>query len=162
MKDFDNWNSQKKTIHNQGENKFYHPRDIWWCHLGLNVGFEQDGKDKDFERPVLVLKSFGKNICLIVPLTTSPAKHKYRVQIGLIEEKQATVILSQIKIIDTKRFVEKIGVLEKHLFEEIQKPSRIYFDGFCYFLPPCGGEPEGTCMYKYILPHHKSQSFCGQ
>ena len=42
IKDFNEWNTQKKTIHNSGENKFYHPRDIWWCSLGTNVGFEQD------------------------------------------------------------------------------------------------------------------------
>lgn len=127
MKDFDNWNIQKKTIHNEGQNKFYHPRDIWWCRLGLNVGYEQDGKDKDFERPVVVLKSFGKNICLIVPLTTSLNKHKYRIPIGLVEEKNATAILSQIKIIDTKRFVEKVGVLNKDIFEKIQKHIRDFF-----------------------------------
>ncbi len=127
MKDFDGWNTQKKYIDDHGENKFYHPRDIWWCRLGLNIGFEQDGKDKEYERPVLVLKSFGKNICLIVPLTTSLHKHKYRTQIGLVEEKEATVILSQIKVIDTKRFVEKIGVLDKEKFTEIQKHIREFF-----------------------------------
>ncbi|MEK7471526.1 MAG: type II toxin-antitoxin system PemK/MazF family toxin [Patescibacteria group bacterium] len=125
-KDFDTWNSQKKNIHNAGENKFYHPRDIWWCRLGLNVGSEQDGKDIDFERPVLVLKAFGK-ICLVVPLTTSHQKHEYRIPIGLIEEKEAVVILSQIKVVDTKRFSEKIGVLNKEIFSNIQKHLRSFF-----------------------------------
>ena len=125
-KDFDKWNNQKKVIHNRGENKFYHPRDIWWCRLGLNVGYEQDGKDIDFERPILVLKAFGK-ICLIAPLTTSPQKHKYRIPIGLIEGKEATVILSQIKVVDTKRFSEKIGVLNKEIFSNIQKHIRYFF-----------------------------------
>ncbi len=120
MKDFDEWNNQKKILHENGENKFYHPRDIWWCRLGLNIGFEQDGKDKDFERPALVLKSFGKNICLIVPLTTSVKKHPCRISIGIVDGKEATAILSQIKIVDTKRFVEKIEVLNKEKFTEIQ------------------------------------------
>ena len=26
-----------------GENKFYKPKEVWWCNLGINVGFEQDG-----------------------------------------------------------------------------------------------------------------------
>ena len=125
-KDFDKWNNQKKTMHNSGENKFYHPRDIWWCRLGLNVGFEQDGKDLDFERPVLVLKAFGK-ICLIVPLTTSSKKHEYRISVGLVEGKEATAILSQIKVVDTKRFSEKIGVLDKKIFSSIQKHIRDFF-----------------------------------
>mgnify|MGYP001590471116 CR=1 FL=1 len=126
QKDFDNWNNQKKLIHDAGENKFYHPRDIWWCRLGLNVGYEQDGKDFDFERPVLILKAFGK-ICLVVPLTTSLQKHEYRIPIGLIEEKQATAVLSQMRIVDTNRFSEKIGVLDKNIFGDIQKHIRSFF-----------------------------------
>jgi len=125
-KDFDKWNNQKRVIHNLGENKFYHPRDIWWCRIGLNVGFEQDGKDIDFERPVLVLKALGK-ICLIAPLTTSPQKHEYRIPVGSIEGKKAVVILSQIKVVDTKRFSEKIGVLNKEIFSNIQKHIRNFF-----------------------------------
>ena len=126
-KDFDTWNFKKKDIDENRKTKFYHPRDIWWCNLGLNIGYEQDGKDTDFERPVLVLKSFGKNICLVVPLTTSEKKHVYRVSIGVIGGKHATVILSQIRVVDTKRFVEKIGVLNKEIFIEIQKHLRNFF-----------------------------------
>ena len=62
MKDFDKWNEKKKKVHNHRKNKFYHPRDIWWCSLGLNVGFEQDGTGKEFQRPVLILRGLGKNI----------------------------------------------------------------------------------------------------
>ena len=144
LKDFDNWNNQKKAIHDSGENKFYHPRDIWWCRLGLNVGFEQNGKDIDFERPVLILKAFGK-ICLIAPLTTSPKKHKYRITIGLIEDKEATAIISQIKVVDTKRFSEKIGVLDKEIFSKIQKTSEVSSNVFYVFSLLSKGEPEGTC-----------------
>jgi mRNA interferase MazF len=125
-KDFDGWNNQKKAIHNSGENKFYHPREIWWCRIGLNVGSEQDGKDVDFERPVLVLKAFGK-ICLVVPLTTSSQKHEYRISAGLIEGKESTAILSQIRVVDTKRFSEKIWVLDKGIFINIQKHIRSFF-----------------------------------
>lgn len=127
MKDFDNWNNQKKKIDEIKENKYYHPRDIWWCRLGLNVGFEQDGKDKEYERPVVVLNSFGPNICLVVPLTTSSHLHKYRIPIGVVDNQNATAILSQIKVIDTKRFVEKIGVINKDMFVKIQKRIREFF-----------------------------------
>jgi mRNA interferase MazF len=126
-KDFDTWNKQKKSIHAKSDIKFYHPRDIWWCRLGLNIGYEQDGKDNEFERPVLVLKSFGPYICLIAPLTTSEKKHMYRIPVGLIKGKEARVIVSQIKVVDTKRFVEKIGVLDIKIFREIQKHIRHFF-----------------------------------
>ena len=46
-KDFDKWNESKKVIHHNNEDKFYHEREVWWCSLGINIGFEQDGKDED-------------------------------------------------------------------------------------------------------------------
>jgi hypothetical protein len=41
-KDFDQWNSLKKQL-NENERIFYaHPREIWWCSLGINIGAEID------------------------------------------------------------------------------------------------------------------------
>jgi len=45
----------------------------------------------------------------------------------LVEEKKAKVIISQIKVVDTRRFVEKIGVLEKGVFSEILKSVKSLF-----------------------------------
>jgi hypothetical protein len=42
QKDFDAWNTNKKIIHTKHTNKLYHKQEIWWCSLGVNVGFEQD------------------------------------------------------------------------------------------------------------------------
>ena len=121
MKDFDKQNIQKKEIHNFGKNKFYHPRDIWWCRLGLNVGFEQDGTGKEFQRPILILKGLGRNVCLVVPLTTSQNKHPMRIPLGIVDNKKASAIMSQIRIIDTKRLFRKTGRLNIEKFEEIKK-----------------------------------------
>ncbi len=57
MKDFDTWNNLKKGV-NAGKGKLYKERDIWWCSLGVNVGFEQDGTGNSYERPVVVLRGF--------------------------------------------------------------------------------------------------------
>ena len=70
-KDFDKWNIQKKAIHNSRKNKFYRNREVWWCDLGVNIGFEQDGTGDNNRRPILIIKGFSKEVCLIVPLTTS-------------------------------------------------------------------------------------------
>ncbi|MBU2219125.1 hypothetical protein KKG15_01365 [Patescibacteria group bacterium] len=40
-KDFDAWNIQKKKIHSRDEKILFHEREIWWCSLGVNIGFEQ-------------------------------------------------------------------------------------------------------------------------
>ena len=56
QKDFDKWNKTKKGIHSNDDYlPLYHKRQIRWCRLGVNVGFEQDGTGKDFSRPVLIL-----------------------------------------------------------------------------------------------------------
>ncbi len=121
MKDFDSWGKEKKNLEEYGENKFYHPRDIWWCSLGLNIGFEQDGTGKDYDRPVLVLKGFSKNVCLIVPLTTSTKKNPYHVSAGIVDGKDSFAIISQIRLVDTKRLTNKLAVLEVERFDLIKK-----------------------------------------
>lgn len=121
QKDFDNWNNQKKSIHLSGENKFYHSRETWWCSLGVNVGFEQDGTGEEKQRPILILKGFNKHVCLIIPLTTSHKKNIYNISVGVIDKKKASAIISQVRLIDTKRLSNKIGMLDKTLFEEIKK-----------------------------------------
>jgi mRNA-degrading endonuclease toxin of MazEF toxin-antitoxin module len=128
-KDFDQWNESKKIIQSHGENKLYHQRQIWWCSLGLNIGSEQDGTGVDFDRPVLILKGLSRETCFVAPLTTSRKVHKTRVFIGLVEGRPASVLLSQIRVVDNKRFVEKIGFLDQNIFEEVRKIAKaFYFD----------------------------------
>lgn len=121
QKDFDSWNNQKKEIHNFGDNKLYNARDLWWCNLGINIGFEQDGTGKNRERPVLILKGLSKNTCLVVPLTKSLKQHNMRIFVGKVNEKKSSVIISQIRIVDTKRLINKIGKIKESKFEEIRK-----------------------------------------
>ena len=38
-KDFDRWNEQKKKLHDGEREVLFHEREIWWCSLGVNIGF---------------------------------------------------------------------------------------------------------------------------
>ncbi len=104
QKDFDKWNRQKKNIHNFNTRPVpFHERDIWWCYLGLNIGDEQDGKSEIFERPVLVLKKFNKQLAWVLPLSTKVKDNKYYHVInhnGIL----FSVILSQMRMTSAKRF----------------------------------------------------------
>lgn len=122
-KDFDKWNKRKKEINNSEVN-YYHQREIRWCSLGVNIGFEQDGTSDDYRRPVIVIKGFSRNVCLVVPLTTSIKRNPYHFDIGKVEGKNAFAILSQIKLIDTKRLHDRLAVLDKEKFDEIRKAIR--------------------------------------
>ncbi len=122
-KDFDKWNKRKKEI-NDEEPNFYRARDIRWCSLGINIGFEQDGTSELYRRPVLVIKGFSRHVCLVVPLTTSTKINPYHMSIGIIEGREAFVIISQIRLIDTKRLHDPLAILGKEKFEEIRKAIR--------------------------------------
>lgn len=121
MKDFNEWNKDKIDIDEQEHNRWCRPRDIWWCKMGVNVGFEQDGKGEKFMRPVVIIQSFGIHTALIVPLTTNTKKNKYQVSLGIILGKNSSAIVTQIRLIDTKRLFKKEGRVDVEHFESIKK-----------------------------------------
>ena len=116
----------KKRTH-AGLPRLYTVREIWWCRLGMNIGSEQDGSDTLFLRPVVIIRGFGANACLVIPLTTSARDHSLRVPVGAIDGQEARANLSQIRVVDTRRLIEKIGFLEKHLFADLKKAARTLF-----------------------------------
>jgi len=69
----------------------------------------------------------SKDTCYVIPLTGSPQKNKNRIAIGLVDDVQAAAIISQIRLIDTKRLVEKIGFLDKIKFDDIRKAVKDLF-----------------------------------
>jgi mRNA-degrading endonuclease toxin of MazEF toxin-antitoxin module len=93
----------------------------------LNVGYEESGKDRQFKRPILILKTLSPNTCIVVPLTTSNDPNRNRISIGLIKDKYAKVIISQLKVIDTRRLSSKICTLEDDVFFKIRKAIKDLF-----------------------------------
>ena len=124
QKDFDGWNSIKKEVHNTVKAPFYREREIRWCRLGVNIGFEQDGTGDEMSRPVLILKAFSRNVCIVIPLTTSEKKNLYHVAIGEMGGRKSFAIISQLRLIDTKRLDQKLAILDKVTFEVIRKATR--------------------------------------
>ena len=120
-KDFEKWSFAKKDIHEKRKNNWVRERDIWWCQLGINIGYEQDGTSENFERPVIIIKTFSKFSCLIVPLTTSSKENKFYFNVGMIDGKDASAIISQIRLIDTRRMEEKVGKLNMEIYEKLKK-----------------------------------------
>ena len=123
-KPFDEWNEDKKRVHARETTPLYHTREIWWANLGLNVGYEQDGTGEHYKRPVLVLRGLSRHVCIIVPLTTSTKRDRFYIDIGIVAGKSATAIISQIRLVDTRRLVEKIATLDHTHFEAIRKAAR--------------------------------------
>lgn len=122
-KDFDRWNKQKKEADALHERPMFREREVWWCSLGVNVGDEQDGKGQSFTRPVLVLKKFNRNIFMGVPLSTQLKDNPFyhRIFFKGIEQ---SVLLSQLRILDVKRFRDKMGDLPSQEVEKIKEKLR--------------------------------------
>lgn len=127
MKDFDSWNNLKKTTHESGEHKWCNERDVWWCHLGTNIGFEQDGKGEARLRPVLVVKKFNQFVCLVVPLSTKLKKNRYYIEFNNDKEVPSAAIISQIRLIDTKRLFKRESKLPQEDFARIKKAIMQFF-----------------------------------
>ena len=92
--------------------------------MGINVGFEEDSKNENFVRPVLVVKKFNNEIFLGVPLSTKLKDNKYYIQIS-IKDKIVSAMISQIRVFSTKRIWNKLVELDKgdysKVVEEIKK-----------------------------------------
>ena len=120
MKDFDLWNKTKKALEQGKINKYVHPREIWWCSLGLNLGAEIDGKNENFERPVIVMKVYNRETMIVLPITTKQKDDKFHHKIQT-PEKIVWVKLTQVRVISNKRLLRKVDVLDEHSFEELKQ-----------------------------------------
>ncbi len=93
LKDFDSWNEKKKVVHAKGDAPFFHEREVWWCSLGINVGSEQDGTGSNYDRPVVVIRGFNKDIFFGVALTGKRKVGKFYFPVGMIEDREASAVL---------------------------------------------------------------------
>lgn len=123
QKDFDSWNTIKKQVNESNFSDFIHEREVWWCSLGVNIGFEEDGKNSSFERPVLILKKFNKDVVLVVPLSTKVKNRPYHFP-HLHERQEYSALLSQIRVISTKRLLRKIYEMDSSLFAIIKQTAK--------------------------------------
>lgn len=119
QKDFQKWHGHKKKLNDTEGAALFHEREVWWCALGENIGFEQDGDKESFERPVVILKKFNLDAALVVPLTGQPKKGKYYFPIGTVTGRDSVAVLSQVRFVDRKRLVNKICMLDTNLFRTL-------------------------------------------
>ena len=115
MKNFDSWNGYKKEIDSLSLNKNFSEREVWFLKMGLNIGFEQDGKGDEYLRPVLVFKKFNKNVFIGIPLTKSKKESRFYCTFRFKDE-NGTAILSQIRLYDSKRLKFRYGKISKRDF----------------------------------------------
>jgi len=120
-KDFWTWHTKKEQLNEAIGTALFHEREVWWCALGANIGFEQDGSSELFTRPVVILSKFNLDACLVVPLTSKPKKGKYYFAVGDVSGRNSVAILSQIRFVDRKRLALKIATMDQDTFQALTK-----------------------------------------
>lgn len=127
-KEFDRWNEKKKKVEerNPGNPLYVSVREVWWCAVGANVGSEIDGKNGNFERPILVIRIFSQDGFLGIPLTSKDKGHPYAVPV-CHEKGMSFANTSQLRLFSKKRMLRKIGMVEMGDFKKVLLSLRNLF-----------------------------------
>ena len=124
QKRFLQWISVKERVHTRdSQPPYFHEGEMWWAYVGENVGSETNGKGKQFTRPVVIYRKLGAYTFLGIPTTTKqkegtwfvPFRHKDIAEVA---------VLSQIRILSSKRLREKIGEIDESDMSRIRKGFR--------------------------------------
>ncbi|KKP46496.1 MAG: hypothetical protein UR39_C0010G0007 [Candidatus Woesebacteria bacterium GW2011_GWA1_33_30] len=120
IKNFDGWIEKKKEYHFQEKpSPMFKERDIWWVSIGINIGYEEDGKHDKFLRPVLVLKKFNRDLFLGVPMSTKIKNNPYYIKVT-IADKTVSALISQIRVFSAKRIQDKLAELDTNDFKNVK------------------------------------------
>jgi mRNA interferase MazF len=120
IKKFPNWFKIKPKLDSLNNRPLFQEREVWNCHWGCNVGFELDGKHEKFIRPVLIFRKLTHNTFLGMPLTTKLKNGSWYVK-SKIKNKEGRYIISQIRIIDSKRLYNKIEQITDEEFKLVKQ-----------------------------------------
>ena len=118
LKDYSQWHQLKTRIEHDHPSPLFREREIWWCSLGSNIGIEEDGKHDRFERPVLVVRKFNREMLWILPLSTKLKEGPYYHQITLHGERR-TILLSQQRTISAKRLIRRLAKISEAEFDVV-------------------------------------------
>lgn len=130
IKNFIDWFGIKPKLNEVQNRPLFNEREVWNCHLGANIGFELDGKNKNQEgylRPVIVIKKLSHNTFIGIPLTSQLYDKNGRIRNGswyypsFIAQKEGRFCLNQIRMIDAKRLHSLIEQIGKKEFENLKK-----------------------------------------
>ncbi len=120
---YDQWNEIKKESSKNKRKLGIKPREIFWIKLGHNIGSEEFGKDKNFARPVIILRKLTSDLFVGVPMTSTLKDNDYfhsfeyhNKQNGVV--KNSAMIL-QLRVFSIKRVMNKVGMINKKDFESI-------------------------------------------
>ena len=119
MKNFDSWNELKKIIDRKNNTPDNFPKEgeVWMSSVGLNIGYEQNGSEDNFSRPMLVIKKFNNHMFWAVPLSTKQKDFDFYFNYIDPNNQKVSAILAQMKLVSVKR---DIYVMPDKVFDQIK------------------------------------------
>ena len=124
MKRFFEWIRLKQKLdRNDYAPPLVEESDVWWASLGENVGYEIQGKDHNFTRPVIIYKKLSYKFFLVIPLTTQPHRGTWYASYSF-KGRQVTACLHQIRAIDYRRLYSRLGQMDKASFARVREAFR--------------------------------------
>lgn len=115
------WTKVKVRLNFLEKLVFPKEREIWWVSLGQNIGVEINGKNENFERPVLVVKRYNLEAFLVIPLSSKIKENQHCLSLIKNGSDYGTLNLSQIRSVSVKRFVRKLGKIDVVVYRDIKK-----------------------------------------
>lgn len=118
------WVKIKAKIHIAEISVYFREGEIWWVNLGANVGHEEEGKNENFERPILILKKFNEHLIWAVPLSTQIKENNpyyYQYELG---GKEYSAILPQLRALSSKRLIRRISMFPESDYNQIRDEIR--------------------------------------
>jgi mRNA interferase MazF len=123
MNNFDYWNELKKKIEIGGNSPDRFPKEgeVWMSAIGKNIGFEQNGSEDNFSRPVLIVKKFNNHMFWVVPLSTKQKDFDFYFNYTDPNGQKVSAILAQMKLLSVKRIERKLYDIPNELFCDIKR-----------------------------------------
>lgn len=115
------WINIKERIHKHDIHPpYFNEGEMWWAHVGENVGSEVNGNGERFTRPVIIYRKLSQYTFLAIPTSTKNKKGTWYVsfrQHGVDE----IAVLAQVRVLSFKRLKEKIGTLDDSDMKNIRE-----------------------------------------
>lgn len=118
---FEKWSELKASLNLRDEIPYFREWQVWFINMWLNIWFEQNWKNENFQRPILIVKKFNKNMILWIPLTKTKRFWKFYKELDIVEEFKSYAILSQIKMYSSNRLLSHIWWISLLELKDIKK-----------------------------------------
>ena len=119
VRTFVSWIKVKISTHVLERQVLFNEGEIWWVSIGQNVGVESNGKNKKFERPVLVLKKFSKNSFWGISISSVKKEGTYYHSL-ILSNVFYSFNLSQLRVLSSKRLLRRMTRVPQEEFITIK------------------------------------------